>query len=357
MLSIRSKIVIITFFSVLKINTLNAGKIEIGDINKLSQSDKAKATQLYKEYDQLKGNDSKRTQILKEMMSFGRPVAQTMFDRIDRELRKKLPLYQKAYVDCAKKAGFKKTTSKTRQEIILLEQKVQSLRALGDKLTKDQIKNTGDPALKRLRDLKVMKIDEVFSINPLLQQKREYISSLVEQRKICMDRLVLIENDVDEFGTTKLINYEAKTSTSVLGPPREHMQILEINEKISNLIQPEEAAAIRDLNEYRIMIGLKPCIIDPKLCLASREHSKDMARKGFFAHDSPIKGKKTPWIRAKLAGTTANSENIYKGNQNGNAANRAWWYSPGHHINMLNPNAKRVGMGLAGKHWTQMFGQ
>ena len=356
MLSIKSKIVIVTFLSVLKINALYAGKIRINDVNKLSQSDKVRASQLYKEYDQLKGNDSKRTQIIKQMMDFGRPVAQTMFERIDRELKKKWPLYQRAYVECAKKAGFKKTTPKTRQEIMLLEQKVQSLRALGDRLTKDEIKRTGDPALKRLRDLKVMKIDELFSINPLLQKKREYISSLVEQRKICMDRLVLVESNVDKFGTHTLINYEINTSTSVLGPPREDMQILESNKKISNLIRPSEASAIRDMNEYRIMIGLKPCIIDPKLCFASREHSKDMEEKGFFDHDSPIKGKKTPWIRAKLAGTKANSENIYKGNQSGKAANQAWWYSPGHHLNMLNPDAKRVGMGLTGKHWTQMFG-
>ena len=68
MLSIKSKIVIVTFVSVLKINALYAGKIKINDVNKLSQSDKVRASQLYKEYDQLKGNDSKRTQIIKQMM-------------------------------------------------------------------------------------------------------------------------------------------------------------------------------------------------------------------------------------------------------------------------------------------------
>tara|TARA_B100000929_G_scaffold237345_1_gene194143 strand:+ start:58 stop:306 length:249 start_codon:yes stop_codon:yes gene_type:complete len=81
-----------------------------------------------------------------------------------------------------------------------------------------------------------------------------------------------------------------------------------------------------------------------------------MEEKNFFSHTSPIERKKTPWIRAKLAGTTANAENIFKGNKEGHAANRSWWHSPGHHINMLSPNAKRVGMGAQGKHWTQMFG-
>jgi uncharacterized protein YkwD len=81
-----------------------------------------------------------------------------------------------------------------------------------------------------------------------------------------------------------------------------------------------------------------------------------MREKKFFAHKSPIPGKKNPWERAKLAGTTANAENIFKGNKEGHAANQAWWHSPGHHINMLSPNAKRVGMGVNEKYWTQMFG-
>ena len=353
---IKPQIIVLALSCLLISHSVNASKIEIGDVNKLGQDDKIRATKLYNEYEKHQDNYSKQISILEKMMEIGRPVAQKMFQKFDRELRAKWPLYQKFYVDCAKKAGFKKTTSTTRQEILLLEQKVQDLRKLGEKLTKNQIKQIGDPALNRLKNLKVMKVDEVFAINPSLQKSRDYILHLIKQRKICMDRLVLLESDVVDFGMKELLNYEKLTSTSVLGPPREYMQILEMNDKNIENIKPSEVAAVRNLNEYRILIGLRPCIIDPKLCLASREHSKDMERKGFFAHDSPIKGKKTPWDRAKLAGTTANAENIYKGSQNGESANRAWWYSPGHHVNMLNPNAKRIGMGLSGKHWTQMFG-
>ena len=53
-----------------------------------------------------------------------------------------------------KRQASKKTPS-TRQEILTLEQKVQALRKLGDKLTKNQIKEIGDPALNRLKNLKL----------------------------------------------------------------------------------------------------------------------------------------------------------------------------------------------------------
>ena len=59
--------------------------------------------------------------------------------------------------------------------------KVQGLRKLGEKLTKNQIKQIGDPALNRLKNLKVMKVDEVFAINSSLK-KDETILHLIKQR-------------------------------------------------------------------------------------------------------------------------------------------------------------------------------
>ena len=140
----------------------------------------------------------------------------------------------------------------------MLEQKIQTLRKLCDKLTKNQIKEIGDPALNRLKSLKIMKVDEVFAINPSLEKRRDYIFHLIKQRKMCMERLVITENDVSGFGMKDLTQYENHTSTSVLGPPREYMQILEMNDRISQQVNPSEAAASSKSNEYRILIGLRP---------------------------------------------------------------------------------------------------
>ena len=94
-----------------------------------------------------------------------------------------------------------------------------------------------------------------------------------------------------------------------------------------------------------------------ELCDAARDHSKDMSEKNFFAHESPVKGKTTPWDRAANFGTTASGENIYAGSTDPHGANTGWFYSPGHHKNMFNPGQKRIGLGQFKSHWTQMFGR
>jgi uncharacterized protein YkwD len=130
---------------------------------------------------------------------------------------------------------------------------------------------------------------------------------------------------------------------------------LEFNASVAEELDPEEVAGIADLNHLRILLGLGVQRIDVKLCEAGRDHSKDMATLGFFAHESPVEGKTTPWMRAERFGTTAGSENIAAGQATGPAAIRAWWYSPGHHKNMLGGGA-RTGLGRHGSHWTQLFG-
>ncbi len=120
-------------------------------------------------------------------------------------------------------------------------------------------------------------------------------------------------------------------------------------------IGAEEKLGVRFLNLRRVLLGLPAQSLDLKLSLASRGHSRDMAEHGFFSHDSPLKGKETPWARAALAGTTASSENIAVGSSTGEGAILQWWYSPGHHRNMMG-GGSRSGLGRFGRHWTQLFG-
>jgi uncharacterized protein YkwD len=80
-----------------------------------------------------------------------------------------------------------------------------------------------------------------------------------------------------------------------------------------------------------------------------------MQRLGFFAHESPVEGKRTPGDRAAKAGTSGGAENIARGQRTAKSANQAWWYSPGHHKNMLGGHA-RIGLGRKDDFWTQMFG-
>ena len=138
-------------------------------------------------------------------------------------------------------------------------------------------------------------------------------------------------------------------------PPRDR-GTLAFNEALFEQLQPGEAAGIRKLNILRIRAGIGAMRVDVKLCAAGRGHSKDMVEGGFFAHQSPVEGKKTPSARARLAGTSGGAENIAAGMDSGPGAIRAWWYSPGHHRNMMG-NHGRTGLGRFESHWTQMFGK
>ncbi len=81
-----------------------------------------------------------------------------------------------------------------------------------------------------------------------------------------------------------------------------------------------------------------------------------MIRLNFFSHESPVSGKHLPWDRAKLAGTTAEGENIAYGTSSPDEVNLIWWHSPGHHANMMR-DFRRIGVGREETHWTEMFGR
>ena len=130
---------------------------------------------------------------------------------------------------------------------------------------------------------------------------------------------------------------------------------LEDNETLRATSEPQEFAGTLELNRLRYLLGLPLLRIDERLGRAARDHSTDMQTLGFFAHESPVEGKRTPGDRAARAGTSGGAENIAQGHDTGAGAIRGWWYSPGHHRNMLG-NHTRTGLGRCQQVWTQMFG-
>jgi hypothetical protein len=127
------------------------------------------------------------------------------------------------------------------------------------------------------------------------------------------------------------------------------------NEALRAVTPSEEFLGTLELNRRRYLLGLRLLRIDARLADAARDHSVDMAERGFFSHTSPIKGKERFGQRAANFGTSASAENIAAGQQTGAGAVRAWWYSPGHHRNMLGGHG-RTGLGQHRTMWTQMFG-
>ena len=319
----------------------------------LSKEKRIRASELLKEYKTLT-DYGKRFDVLEQLFELDRSVAKTMWAMIEREWRKEWPIYQKTFSDQAKAVAKIKDVPEKRKRIDELSATVCSLRDRAN-LTKEMIHAEGDPAIKELRELRGVTTEEVLKSSETLIAAHDRIFALAREYNACVEELLLTDDQpIDEKDV--LIGFEANAATQALPADKDAMRVLELNEKLKDKVLPEEAEGIRDLNALRMLIGMRPVMIDPKLCEAGRGHSQDMKEKGFFAHDSPVSGKETPWKRASLAGTSANAENIFMGSSSPIQANQAWWYSPGHHKNMLAPGHKRGGMGHFEAHWTQMFG-
>lgn len=227
---------------------------------------------------------------------------------------------------------------------------------LNEAAMKPLLKTKSMPAIKGLKKLIMPSAEQVFATAPAtLNRQRKIVLILAKFRDAIVDTAVLHD---EEKAKENIISKEKEAISSVAGLPRDGLRIMGDNDKIAakENVPDDERKGIREVNEWRLLLGLNALIIDSKLCDASRGHSEDMERHKFFAHESPLAGKKTPWDRAANEGTKASGENIYMGSTLPAAANKGWFYSPGHHKNMFKGSHKQIGLGRYGRHWTQMFG-
>jgi uncharacterized protein YkwD len=104
------------------------------------------------------------------------------------------------------------------------------------------------------------------------------------------------------------------------------------------------------------MFGRAAVLVHDQLTVAAHGHCEDMARIGFFAHDSPVPGKASPVDRIRLTGMKplGASENIAQAS-GPSGAHDGWCHSSGHHRNLLAAGWKLLGVGNAGHLWCQNF--
>jgi uncharacterized protein YkwD len=109
------------------------------------------------------------------------------------------------------------------------------------------------------------------------------------------------------------------------------------------------------LNAHRARTGdLRPLRLSPRLSRAARRHSRAMARRNFFSHDS-LSGasfldriRRTGYLRDARSWSVG--ENIaYGGGPRSTPASisRAWMNSPGHRANILSRSFRAIGIGIA----------
>jgi uncharacterized protein YkwD len=110
-----------------------------------------------------------------------------------------------------------------------------------------------------------------------------------------------------------------------------------------------ERRAFEETNYVRTKNGLRPLVWNPELCILARKHSENMARMGFFGHETPEGMRLRDRARsAGIRGWRVLAENIAY-NQGfsdpGAFAVERWMISPGHRANILDSGFEGVAIG------------
>jgi uncharacterized protein YkwD len=221
------------------------------------------------------------------------------------------------------------------------------------KLTKEQLKDAGLPTLDELTVVYGQWTRAVAGRAAksarVIEQLREMVAVLkILQDKWPLDAPIPVNDYLNQARgqLEKLAGNDDEETKKILAENRAH----------AAKFPADLRNGMDEVNAVRIVCGLRPLLYDEKLCRAAIEHSIDMETHNYFSHESPDSEKKTPWDRAKLAGTTSTGENIFKGANDAHGAVKGWFLSPGHHKNMMSESARREGLGRAGSIWTLMFG-
>ncbi|MFC7337414.1 CAP domain-containing protein [Haloferula chungangensis] len=275
---------------------------------------------------------------------------------LNQQLNKAWPLVSDRYYTALQSAS-KQDGGSNQSQIRQLREDFMEVYSMGEAKMKPLLKTISMPAVEKLRKLIAPTPNELVAAgSPELKALRDAALKLGTFRDASLNAEI---STTPSNSVQSMRAREREIAESASALPREGLRVLAKNRSTAEKdeIPAEEARGIEECNLWRLYLGLSALELDPKLCDASRDHSKDMAEQQFFAHDSPVKGKTTPWDRAANFDTTSSGENIYMGSTDPHAANLGWFYSPGHHKNMFNAAQKRIGLGRYGRHWTQMFGR
>jgi uncharacterized protein YkwD len=336
----------------------------------LTTAERAQDKTLLADFRKAKGKPDDREKVVDQLIEIGGPAVLQLQAVLNKELFSQSRAYgqkfqKRATVLSRGKAAAIDTAELQRQRATVL-----ALKEI-DNLTKEMIVNTADPAMERLGELLVLDRKVVLEKSADLQAERDKLIALGKYWDKVMAALPsespVATATASAEGADEAANKPATFEEYLKGEENLAAQLampmddatratLAANAALAAKLDSEEARAILACNLTRNLLGLSTLKIDLQLSAAARDHSQDMEKLKFFAHESAVPGKKDPWARAKNFGTTASGENIYMGRTDGNQANQGWFHSPGHHKNMLGSHV-RIGMGRSGGYFTELFGK
>jgi len=111
-----------------------------------------------------------------------------------------------------------------------------------------------------------------------------------------------------------------------------------------------DSGVLLGLNEIRVAHGLVPLTVSPQLTEAAKQHSLDMIREGYFAHDSSDGAlfwqRIAEFYHPTLHRHWSVGENLLwsSGQIDASAGLAAWMASPPHRANILFPGWRQVGI-------------
>jgi len=328
---------------------------------------KREAADLPVQFRKKKGDAEGRMAVVDRAIELGGLAVTGVAAAVQTEMAPLQARYKQAFYDEAQQKVRAQLKNVKPQDIEALQQTIMSTVGRAD-LTKEIVVEKADPALKELQRKMLVTPEAVLAEAETLKKMRDELTALARFAQRLADAQpaptakAAAAPAAKDGATATTPTFEETLATDeqvaalmVIAADDRARKVLLDNLPLELKIQPEEARGIRFFNQVRLLAGLRPCAIDTRLCEAARDHAKDMVEKKFFAHESPVAGKKTPWDRAKNFGTTAGAENIAAGAAAGQATIMQWWHSPGHLKNMMGSH-NRVGLGNFKTTWTQMLG-
>jgi uncharacterized protein YkwD len=120
--------------------------------------------------------------------------------------------------------------------------------------------------------------------------------------------------------------------------------------RVSTALRALESRVLVDLNRVRVQHGLAPLRPSPRLNAAASQHSREMARVGYFSHNSADGA--AFWRRIERFypsngyGSWSVGENLLWSSPDVDAAGaiKMWMGSPEHRANLLNRSWREVGL-------------
>ncbi|MBM7648704.1 putative YkwD family protein [Bacillus ectoiniformans] len=114
------------------------------------------------------------------------------------------------------------------------------------------------------------------------------------------------------------------------------------------------------VNKERAKKGAQPLKFADDVDKVAQLKSEDMVKKKYFDHFSPTYGSPFEMMEKYGVSYTMAGENIAAGYTTASAVMEGWMNSPGHRANIMNPEYKEIGIGIAkggsyGTYYTQMF--